>query len=150
MGIKTKDKRKKTKDFYGISNSINHAVIRESEKKYETDLRQRLLKYSVDTLKFLMTLPYKKEIDVIRYQLSKSATSIGANYEESQSSTEKEFVQRLRIALREANESKYWYKIVDNLDISNTEELKRLLQESNEISLILGSIVSKLSKNLNK
>ena len=97
-----------------------------------------------------MKLPNKKEFDVIRYQLSKSASSIGANYEESQASSEKEFVQKLRIALREANESKYWYKIIERLEILKTEDLKRLIKESNEISLILGSIVSKMHKKLNQ
>ena len=97
-----------------------------------------------------MKLPSKREIDVIRYQLSKSATSVGANYEEAQSSSEKEFVQKLRIALREANESKYWYKIIDELDLVNTQEVRALINESNEISLILGSIVSKLHKKLSK
>lgn len=125
-------------------------MIREVEKKYELDLRQRLLNYAVDTLKFLMKLPYKKEFDVIRYQLSKSATSVGANYEEAQSSSEKEFVQKLRIALREANESKYWYKIIDELNVLRTNELKKLLKESHEIPLVLGSIVSKLHRKLNQ
>ena len=57
------------------------------------ELRERLLEFSVSVLKFLHTIPYRKEYDVLRYQLSKSATSIGANYEESQTSTYKEFLQ---------------------------------------------------------
>ena len=47
--------------------------------KRNTDLRERLLDFSVSVLKFLHTLPYRKEYEVLRYQLSKSATSIGAN-----------------------------------------------------------------------
>ena len=47
--------------------------------KRNKELRDRLLNFSVDILSFLSTLPYKKEYDVLRYQLSKSATSIGAN-----------------------------------------------------------------------
>jgi four helix bundle protein len=139
----------KTKSIYEFSDSVEHPVVKEIEKKYKTDLRQRLLNYSVNTLKLLMKLPRKRELDVIRYQLSKSATSIGANYEEAQASTEREFVQKLRISLREANESKYWYKIIFELEIHNKDEINKMLQESNEISLILGSIVSKMSKKIN-
>ena len=135
---------------YNLTNSISNSLIKEVENKYRTDLRQRLLDFAVNTIKLLMKLPNKKEFDVIRYQLSKSASSIGANYEESQASSEKEFVQKLRIALREANESKYWYKIIERLEILKTEDLKRLIKESNEISLILGSIVSKMHKKLNQ
>ena len=45
---------------------------------YKVDLDKRLLKFSVNTIRFLQTLPYKKEFEVFRSQLSKSATSVGA------------------------------------------------------------------------
>jgi len=112
------------------------------------EFRDRLLDFSVDILKFLKTIPYRKEFDVLRYQLSKSATSIGANYEESQSTTYKEFLQRIKIALREANETIYWLKIIEKLDISKQEQKEFLLNEAKEISLILGSIASKADKKL--
>jgi four helix bundle protein len=110
------------------------------------DLCERLLSFSVDILKFLKTIPFDKEYDVLRYQLSKSATSIGANYEESQSATYKEFVNKNRIALREAKESIYWLKIMQRLQIGNAESLKHLIHECMEISNIFGSIVSKADK----
>jgi hypothetical protein len=46
----------------------------------EHDLQERLFKFAVDVLKMLGRLKGAKEIDVIKYQLSKSATSTGANY----------------------------------------------------------------------
>ena len=114
------------------------------------DFRERLLSFSVDTIKFLKTLPFRKEYDVLRYQLSKSATSIGANYEESQSSTYKEFFQRIKIALREANETIYWLKVIEKLNIADNKINIKLKNEAIEISLILGSIASKADKNINK
>ena len=104
------------------------------------EFRERLLNFSVDILKFLKVLPYRKEYDVLRFQLSKSATSIGANYEESQNASYKEFIQRVKIALREANETKYWLQIIKKLDISNKEKCEFLYDEAKQISLILGSI----------
>ena len=85
--VDPKSKRQNPKIVYTLSNSDYSSIVKEVEKKYATDLRQRLLTYAVDTLKLLMSLPKKRELDVIRYQLSKSATSIGANYEEAQSSS---------------------------------------------------------------
>ncbi len=114
------------------------------------DFRERLLSFSVDTIKFLKTLPFRKEYDVLRYQLSKSATSIGANYEESQSSTYKEFFQRIKIALREANETIYWLKVIEKLNIADNKINIKLKNEAIEISLILGSIASKADRNINK
>ena len=112
--------------------------------------RERLLNFSVNVIKFLKSIPYRKEYDVLRYQLSKSATSIGANYEESQAATYKEFIQRIKIALREANETIYWLKIIEKLNISDNKININLLKEANEISLILGSIAAKASKKMIK
>jgi Tfp pilus assembly protein PilP len=46
----------------------------------ENDLKERLFRFAVNVLKMLGTLKGGKETDVIKYQLSKSATSSGANY----------------------------------------------------------------------
>ena len=70
--------------------------------------------------------------------------------EEAQSSSYKEFIQKSRISLREANESKYWFKILDGLNIGEVNIRKELLNEVSEISLILGSIVSKSQRNEEK
>ena len=50
----------------------------------ERDLTERLFQFAVRVIQFLKILPHTPEFQVIRYQLSKSATSSGANYEESQ------------------------------------------------------------------
>ncbi|AFH49121.1 Hypothetical protein IALB_1411 [Ignavibacterium album JCM 16511] len=44
------------------------------------DLNDRLFNFAVNVLKFLPKLPSTPEFKVIRYQLSKSSTSSGANY----------------------------------------------------------------------
>ena len=46
----------------------------------EHDLRERLFRFAVDVLILLGKIKSAKEMDVIKYQLSKSATSSGANY----------------------------------------------------------------------
>ncbi|MCK4664920.1 MAG: four helix bundle protein [Bacteroidales bacterium] len=109
-------------------------------KKYEKDLNERLVQFAVNTIKFLKTLPYGKEYDVFRYQLSKAATSIGANYNESQAGSTKEFYSRINICLRESREANFWYVVIDRLEIGDRKLCKELLQESQEIKLIFGSI----------
>ena len=129
-------------DYQEVQGNID-LIVKEVEQKYQTDLRKRLFNFAVRTMKFLLTIPPRKEYDVFRYQISKAATSIGANYEESQASTYREFVQKVRIALREAKESNYFLRIVDELEIGNIDERRFLVNESKELALILGSIVSK-------
>ncbi len=83
---------------------------------------------------------------IIRYQLTKSSTSSGANYEEAQAGSSKaDFSNKVRISLREMRESNYWHRIIkeikpNNLDI--TESIW-LINESSELKKILGSIVQK-------
>ena len=123
-------------------------VLKEENEKYAIDLRERILNFAVQLFKLIASLPKDKEFDVIRIQISRSGTSIGANYEEAQSSTYREFSHKTRIALREANETKYWLRILEKLAIGDTELLNSLLNEINEISKILGSIVSKIDKKI--
>jgi len=129
--------------------------------KYHSHLQSRLLKFSIDVVKFLFLLPLIKEMDVFRYQISKSATSIGANYEESQAGTYNEFRNRIQICLREARETIYFLKVLLGLSLEKTNfkikdktkyssELARLIREADEIKRIFGSISKKTQKEKSK
>jgi len=50
----------------------------------KNDLPDRLLAFVIRVIKLLRKLPNTEEYKVIKYQLTKSATSSGANYEEAQ------------------------------------------------------------------
>ncbi|MEN4761086.1 four helix bundle protein [Chryseobacterium sp. C39-AII1] len=109
----------------------------------QNDLLTRTFTFGVDCLKFLRTLPNDPESKLVRFQLGKSATSIGANYEESQAGSSKaDFRNKVKIALREARESNFWLRILENLDDYNSEEFKHLLNESSELKNILVAIVN--------
>ena len=107
----------------------------------ENDLMERLFRFAVDVLKMLGTLKGGKETDVIKYQLSKSATSSGANYEESQAAVSKaDFINKVGISLKEMRESNYWLRIVKEL-FPKTEKIVYLVGESEELKKILASII---------
>ncbi len=109
----------------------------------ENDLLTRTFTFGVNCLIFLRTLPNDPESKLIRFQLGKSATSIGANYEESQAGSSKaDFRNKVKIALREARESNFWLRILEKLDHYDSEEFKILLKESTELKHILGAIVN--------
>ena len=109
------------------------------------DLAERLFEFAVRVIEFLKTLPYSPENKTIRGQLSKSACSSGANYEESQSGSSKaDFTNKVRISLREMRESNYWLRIIERtVPEANKKELDYLISESIELKNILGSIVQK-------
>jgi len=134
---------------YRIELDSSKILVREKNSEYTIDLQERLLNFAADTLKFLSQLPYQKEFEVFRYQLSKSVTSIGANYEESQAGTFPEFRNRISICLREARETCYWYKLIKRVfgrESDLAKDIQPLLQEAKEISLIFGSISRKIKK----
>jgi four helix bundle protein len=135
---------------YDVSFENHKAVIKEEPQKYVVNLNKRLLTFAVEIIRFLPQIPNKSEFNVIKNQLSKSATSIGANYEESQAGSYAEFKQRIQICLREARETHYWLKLIERLNIKKEKnylaELSKLLSEANEIKLIFGAISTKVAK----
>jgi len=114
-----------------------------AEKK--NDLCERLFEFAVRVIEFLKTLPYSPENKTIRTQLSKSACSSGANYEESQGGSSKaDFSNKVRISLREMRESNYWLRIIKRtVREVNRDEVDYLMKESSELKKILGSIAQK-------
>lgn len=115
------------------------------------DLEERLFNFAVRTIKFLRSLPSTTEYNVIKYQLTKSSTSSGANYEEAQAGSSKlDFTNKVRISLREMRESNYWLRILKGIESKTDEELNALIQESKELKLILGSIVQKARNSKDK
>ena len=114
------------------------------------DLSKRLFDFSVRVIKLSRKLPATSEYNVIKYQLIKSSTSSGANYEEAQAGTSRaDFNNKVRIALKEKRESNYWLRLIKATVESKSFdfiELNYLIEESNELAKILGSIVNKTGK----
>ncbi len=109
------------------------------------DLCDRLFEFAVASIEFLKTLPYSPENKTIRTQLSKSACSSGANYEEAQAGSSKaDFTNKVRISLREMRESNYWLRIIKRtVKEINLDQLDYLIKESGELKNILGAIMQK-------
>lgn len=111
----------------------------------------RTFQFAVDTLKFLNALPSTTVNKVIINQLAKAATSIGANYEESQAAESKDdFIHKIGIVSKEARESKFWLRVLIELlkDETQKEQIKILLEESEQLCKIFTSI--KLTSQENK
>jgi len=103
-------------------------------------METRTTKYAIDVFKLLKSLPPDISVKVIAYQLGKSASSIGANYyEANRSESRDDFIHKISIALKEANESVYWFTVVSGLYDKN-EEMKSLSKEAGELRNVLQSI----------
>ena len=93
------------------------------------------------------TLPKQHLQSILLNQLVRSATSIGANIIEAKAaSSKRDFGRFYDIALKSANETKYWLCLLrDGMNIPSTT-IAPLLQEAKELGNILGASLITLRK----
>lgn len=115
-------------------------VIEDGEKIY--NIRHRAFYFSKDVIDFIGKCKYGKIHFSIFDQLLRSATSVGANLVEGVAgASKKDFINFYKIALKSANETKYWLCLVrDTLD-ADKMKINQLLNEVEEISKIIASII---------
>jgi len=102
----------------------------------------RAYSFSLDIIKFVNILPNKRAFWSIGDQLLRAATSIGANIIESQAaSSRRDFIKFYVIALKSANETKYWLSLLRDSYPEFKQKCDDLLKEATEISNMLGSSV---------
>ena len=112
-------------------------------KKY--DLEERTFQFAIRIRKALNKAPDQIKYSNDANQLIRSSASIGANYiEANESISKKDFVYRLRISRKEAKESAFWIRLINETteEIQNSE-FDSLFQESIELKKILSAIIEK-------
>lgn len=93
----------------------------------------------VNLYKYLQS---EKREYAISNQIIRSGTSIGANIAEAQFGASKsEFTHRLRIAVREANETKYWIELLTESKYISAEQSESLLKDCQELIFLLIRII---------
>jgi four helix bundle protein len=111
-------------------------------QKSKLDLKYRAFYLSIDVIRFLEALTYKSSLKIISDQLIRSITSIGANIVEAKaSSSKREFLNYFQIALKSANETKYWLAMFRELLPEKKEEINNFLKEVEELARIIGTSV---------
>lgn len=121
-------------------------------KKYNPDLKENLIvkisfHFALGIVKFAELLEGNRKYAVAN-QLIKSGTSIGANVREAQNAESKaDFIHKLKIAAKEADETEYWLEICHQSEsYPNCEELlSQILTIKKVLSKIIAS--SKASTN---
>ena len=101
-------------------------------------------KFSLRIINLYSFLTEEKREFVISKQLYRSGTSIGANIAESiYAQSEADYINKLKISLKEASESKYWLELLyesDKLDQAKCDSL------INDLNTIIGTIVNIINK----
>jgi four helix bundle protein len=116
-----------------------------TNKEFAEKLEKRTLKFAIEVINLSASLPNTTEAFVLRNQLTKSGTSVGANYREAnRSRSKKDFKNKIRISLSEASETDYWLEIIEEINWLKNSKIKELRKEAKELLAIFTSIASKL------
>lgn len=117
-------------------------LIKEQQKQ---EFRQRLFNYTIRLLKFLVKLPHNPVTNEIKKQVTRSGTSMGANYFESEAaSSKKDYQNYFSHSLKSSNETKYWcccLKYANLVPTNMLEEWNWLFNETKELSNIFASSI---------
>ena len=114
-------------------------------KKKSTDFAVRIMKM----VRFLVKeIPFAEH--PICTQLLKSGTSIGANVREAEhAESTDDFVHKLKVALKEANETEYWLDLLNESNIISHNEYSIMKSSLNEIISMLVSSIKTLKERNN-
>jgi len=112
-----------------------------SDQKY--DLEERLLEYSVRIIKLVEQLSNTRAGNHVAGQLLRSGTSPFPNHGEAQAAeSSKDFVHKLRIALKELRESKRWLRLIQKVPlIDDFKMIESLLNETEELIKIFATSI---------
>jgi four helix bundle protein len=103
--------------------------------------------FALRIIKLYTYLCEEKKEFVISKQVYRSGTSIGANIAESiYAQSEADYINKLKISLKEASETKYWLELLYESEYINEALFHSL---SNELSIIIGTTINIINK-LNK
>ena len=110
-------------------------------KEFAKELEKRTRKFAIRIIKLSAKLPNSPEARVIRNQITKAGTSIGANYREANRSRSKaDFRSRIKICESEASETQYWLEIINEMKWIESKELEPNFKECSELLAIFTSI----------
>ena len=105
------------------------------------NIQHRCYYFSRDVIEFVCKSRYPKVCHSLFHQLVRCATSIGANVVEAKAgSSKKDWKHYHLIALKSANETKYWLCLIRDILKSEKVIIDRLLKEAIEISKIMASM----------
>jgi len=106
------------------------------KEKFKKNFINRLIEFSISVIDFTDTFPEKPKFWPIRDQLTRCATSIGANVVEAKSSSsKKDYIKFFDIALKSANETEYWLFVLEKMGL----KCDNLVRENNEIASIIAA-----------
>jgi len=112
-------------------------------------LREKSYFFALKTIALSKLLIERQKEFVLGRQLLRSGTSIGAQIREAEFAlTKREFLSKMSISLREANETDYWLNLLKDSGIINQDQFKDLSGSCSELIAMLAATVKTLKSRL--
>ena len=109
-------------------------------------IKEKSFEFAKEIVYLYKVLAEKREY-VLSKQLLRSGTSIGANIREAEHAQSKaDFIHKLSISLKEANETEYWLDVLFETRYLTIEEFQNVKNKNTEILKILTSIINTSKK----
>jgi four helix bundle protein len=106
-----------------------------------SDIAQRLIWFATEVLRIARTLPKDPPTRHVAQQVTRSATSSGANYEEARGAESKaDFIHKLGVSAKEVRETMYWLQLIEAARLSKLD-VDPLIGEAVELCAILGASI---------
>jgi four helix bundle protein len=133
-----------------MSNTTNNSI--ENSKKPTYDIHSRIYKFIIEVIKLVNNLPDTDSNKVIKNQILRSVTSMGANDQETDGTlTKKDFLHCYTIVRKEGKETIFWLSLISDTNSATVKsKAAEFLTEGNEIVAILSAIINKTRGFLRK
>ena len=117
-------------------------------KSNPQELQNRLIDFAVRIINVIEALPASKAGNHIASQLIRSGTSPAPNYGEAQSAeSRRDFIHKMKVSLKELRETLVWLKIIERKPLIETDRMKMVIQECNELIAIFVASVKTADEN---
>ena len=106
-------------------------------------LKQRTFQFALEVIELARTFPKTEPGPTVCRQLTRSATSVGANYRAAcRARSHAEFTSRIALVAEEADESQYWLSLAAGARLTIADMLPKLQQEASELCAIFSRSAS--------
>ncbi|HEY2381434.1 MAG TPA: four helix bundle protein [Terriglobia bacterium] len=111
-------------------------------------LKDRLVRFAVDIVRLTGQLPQNAKAKHIGNQILRSGTAAATNYGEARAAESRaDFIHKLKICIKELNETAIWLKILQASVAVNSDFVRRLVAENTELCRILVASVKTARRN---
>jgi four helix bundle protein len=117
----------------------------------DPDLKSRTKQFALAVIRFCERLPYDETTKILKGQLLRAGTSVGANYRAAcRAKSKPAFISKIGDVLEEADEAGYWIELLCEAGKADHKAAAPLLREANELVAIFISSLNTAQRNLER